>query len=308
VQHSVRVTPDGTTLAFESERSLTGYDNEPAEPVDCTQNQEEGERPPVSAGNPAVPCHEVYVYDAVTEKLVCASCDPSGARPVGPADLGGRERDAATQLGVSPFYPPRNLSESGGRLFFQSRDPLVLHDTDEQLNVYEWEQPASPAEAAAGENSCTQAGGCTLPISDVAGDYKSHFMDASPSGKDAFIVTADQLVPSDTDTREDVYDVRVGGGFPVTPAATVCNTEAACKSPVSPQPGVFAPPASATFSGPGNITPAVAPPPPAVVKPKAKVVKCKRGYVKKKVKKKEECIKRKKSKKTAAKKSAKGRK
>jgi hypothetical protein len=200
------------------------------------------------------------------------------------------------------YYLPRNLSESGGRLFFQSPDALVSHDSDNQLDVYEWEQLASPAEAGKGENSCTSSsptfsasdGGCVFPVSDVAGDFESKFMDATPSGNNVFIATKDQLVPeADADSRANVYDVRVGGGFPVSVSPPPCNNGDACKPPVSPQPGVFAPPASATFSGPGNPSPVVVPPPPK--KTTKKAVKCKRGFVKNK---KGKCV-RKKSKKKA---------
>jgi hypothetical protein len=201
----------------------------------------------------------VYLYDAPTGKLVCASCDrsllSSGAvlaRPVGPAELGGQEvdpeGDAFDQL--SGFYLPWNLSEGGGRLFFQSPNPLVPGDSNGLLDVYEWEQD--------GFGACRQEDGCVLPISDVTGGHESHFMDASASGEDVFIATADQLLPSDTDTRVDVYDARVDGGFPVTAAVPVCDNADSCKPPASPQPGVFGAPASATFSGPGNTAPAIA--------------------------------------------------
>jgi hypothetical protein len=136
-------------------------------------------------------------------------------------------------------------------------------------------------------------------ISDVAGAYESKFMDATPNGDNVFIATQDRLVPSDTDTREDVYDVRVGGGFPVVVGVPACTNADSCKPPVSPQPGVFAAPGSATFSGPGN----PAPPPQVVVKPKPKkkTVKCRKGLTKNK---RGKCVRRKKK----TKKSAKGRK
>jgi NHL repeat len=69
-----RVSPDGEWLAFMSDRSLTGYDNE-----DVT-SKSRGERPD----------EEVYLYHAPESlaggagTLVCASCNPSGARPVRP--------------------------------------------------------------------------------------------------------------------------------------------------------------------------------------------------------------------------------
>jgi hypothetical protein len=273
-QHTVRVTSDGSRLVFESVRELTKYDDLAAEPGDC-----ENER-----------CREVYLYDASTGSLVCASCDPSGARPVGPASLGvsaATREQSGSATTSEPYYHPRNLSEDGGRLFFESPDALVPHDSNGLLDVYEWEQPASPSEEAAGDNSCALSspyysasnGSCLLPISDVAGGFESHFMDASSSGNDVFIATADQLVPSDTDAREDVYDVRVGGGFPVSGTPSVCVNANSCKPPISSQPGVFGVPASATFSGSGN--PAQPLPPPTVVKPKAKTVKCRKGEVRK---------------------------
>jgi len=303
--HTVRVTPDGTTLAFESERSLTGYDNEPVEPGGGAAGHKCTERGQVLKENdPAVPCREVFVYDAVTGKLVCASCDPSGARPVGPAELGGQEDEAGN--GFTPpsvYYLPRNLSESGGRLFFQTPDALVPHDSNNQLDVYEWERPGSSAEVARGESSCTSAsaafsvggGGCVFPISDVAGDFESRFMDASASGNNVFLATKDQLVPAaDADARANVYDVRVGGGFPVVSAPPVCNNGDSCKPPVSPQPSIFAPAGSATFSGLGNPAPVVAVSPPK--RATKKVVRCKRGFVKNK---RGRCVKRKKPKKHA---------
>jgi hypothetical protein len=99
-----------------------------------------------------------------------------------------------------------------------------------------------------------QAAGCVYPISDVAGDNASHFMDASQNGDDVFIATADQLVPADTDTRVDVYDVRVEGGFPVVVPPPACTNGDSCKGPAAAQPGVFGAPASATFSGSENAT------------------------------------------------------
>ena len=79
-------------------------------------------------------------------------------------------------------------------------------------------------------------------------------------------------------------------------SAPPCDSGDSCKAAPSPQPAVFGAPASATFSGAGNVASS---PPAQAVKPKAKVVKCKKGYTKNR---KSKCIKTKK--KTKAKKSA----
>jgi hypothetical protein len=226
-------------LAFISGKSLTGYDNEQAVSGECQRTvfvngtyQNEGGR-----------CREVFLYDTETNTLVCASCDPSGARPTGPSSLSQREEE-----NVQPpvLYRPRNLTESG-ILFFESSDGLVAHAQSGEKNVYEYQD------------------GHVYAISDVEGSSESFFLDASPSGEDAFFATAEQLLPHQgTGDNVAVYDARVNGGFPV--AAPECTTAEACRNASPPTPAVFGPPPSATFSGPGNI----APPPPAVVKPKPK--------------------------------------
>jgi hypothetical protein len=264
--NSVRETPDGTHLAFLSTRSLTGYDNQPPEPGDCTEKEV-----------PA-PCREIFSYDAVTEKLTCVSCNPSGAQPIGSSSWEKIQEFSYALQG----YTPRNYSENGGRLFFNSKDALVPHDSNGRQDVYEWEQD--------GEGSCEEAKGCIFPISDVAGNYESFFLDASPSGNDVFFATEDQLVPADTDFHVDVYDARVDGGFPVSTEPPSCDNGDSCKGPVSPQPtGVFGAPASATFSGAGNLPPAPKPP----AKPKSTTKsKCKKGFVRKHGK----CVRKKSSK------------
>jgi hypothetical protein len=262
------VDPSGARLAFVSERSLTGYDNEQAASREC-EYQESGNVDFTETGA----CREIYVYNAQAGTLACASCDPTGARPVGPSNLG------LTPSFLSS-YRPRNFSEAG-TLFFDSSDALAPHAKDGHQNVYEYEE------------------GHVYPLSDVAGDNESTFLDAGANGSNVFFASSDKLLPEDTSENVEVWDARVDGGLPVTAAPLPCTTAEACRTASPPTPAVFGAPPSATFSGPGN----VAPPSPAVVKPKAKVTKCKRGYVKKKVKKKETCVKKPK-KRSKAKKSA----
>jgi hypothetical protein len=158
---TARVSPDGRWLAFMSDRPLTGYDNRDA--------------------NSGQPDEEAYVYDAETGRTSCASCNPTGARPVGvdsygaslvdeddyedwngnvgggsstwlSADLPGWvafEKDAAT----TSRYQPRYLSNEG-RLYFNSDDALVPKDINENWDVYEYEPENVPA---GGEHACTSS-------------------------------------------------------------------------------------------------------------------------------------------------------
>jgi DNA-binding beta-propeller fold protein YncE len=257
-----RVSPSGRWLSFMSSLSLTGYDNHDA----------------VSGRLDA----EIFVYDAATEELSCASCDPSGARPAGieygqlesreslalPATRGEWENKGwvaalpphTDAIGPSrPSYQPRYLSDSG-RLFFNSLDALVPEDVNATGDVYEHEP--------AGVGSCTQSGGCVSLISSGESPEASAFLDASESGDDVFILTAQRLTRGDVDSREDIYDAHVCSAVspclePSAETPPACITESSCKAAPAPQPPAFGAPASETFQGPRN------PAPPPAVKVKA---------------------------------------
>ena len=233
------VNPSGKRLAFLSERSLTGYDNEQAQPHDC-ENEIDKLTDTIEKGR----CQEIYLYDAETGSLACASCDPTGARPVGPASFAPPLREIVEE---SAQYRRRNLIEDG-TLFFNSSDALVPNAKDGRQNVYEYEN------------------GHIYALSNAAGGDESFFLDASASGEDVFFGSADKLLKQDTGDNVVVWDATQDGGFPVAAAAPSCEDADSCKPPESPQPAIFGSPASATFSGPGNTTPTV----PAAVTPKKK--------------------------------------
>ena len=145
---SASASLNGQYLAFMSQESLTGYDNRDA-----------------SSGQPD---EEVYLYDASSGRLVCASCNPLSEgegfkRPQGVFDteLGGEglgllvdrpetwaEHWLAGSIpgwtsditGAQPsaLYQPRYLSNSG-RLFFDSPDDLVPAASNHKEDVYEYE-------------------------------------------------------------------------------------------------------------------------------------------------------------------------
>jgi DNA-binding beta-propeller fold protein YncE len=112
------VDPSGTRLAFISERSLTGYDNQQAISGEC-----EGEGYGGIGESEAGRCREVFLYDAGSAgagSLACASCNPTGARPVGPSSF-GRPLEGFVQ------YRPRDLLEDGTlrRRVFRLREQTV---------------------------------------------------------------------------------------------------------------------------------------------------------------------------------------
>ncbi|HWX45672.1 MAG TPA: hypothetical protein VNY52_10175 [Solirubrobacteraceae bacterium] len=227
---SARVSADGQHLLFLSKALLSGNDNTPAEPADCGG---------VIAGVfQSEPCQEVFLYDAGSHALACLSCNPTGERPEGPSTIpgaiaNGKEAAGAPGEIVTDAYKPRALSANGRRLFFDSRDALLLQDTDRAPDVYEWE--------ALGEGSCQRVGGCLSLVSSGRSAGGAVFVDASANGSDAFFLTAGSLVPSDPGSV-DLYDAREGGGFPEPPSLIPCQADA-CQTlpaePEDPEPGTL---------------------------------------------------------------------
>jgi hypothetical protein len=221
------VAADGRTLLFISQQRLTAYDNDGLE--------------------------EIYRYTTPTPahpsgRLLCVSCDPSGAPPLAAATLESTEFNQEKTGGSSAVaFVKRNLSANGDRVFFQSSDQLTSIPTGGIQNVYEWE--------ADGEGSCeseSQDGGCIYLISTGRSPDPSYFGDASANGDDVFLFTDQALVGQDKDRLFDVYDARVNGGLASQNPApeSVCSGEA-CRGEASVT--SFATPASAALSAPGNL-------------------------------------------------------
>jgi hypothetical protein len=254
---TARVSSDGRWLAFMSQRELTGYD---------THDAGTGE-----------PDEEVYLYDATANggagRMVCASCDPTGARPVGILDpedkltLGdrvwGSQRIAANIPGWTPYsgggtlYQSRYLSD-GGRLLFNSNDGLVPQDVNGTEDVYEYEPPGVGDCTSSSTSFSERSGGCVGLVSSGGSGEESGFLDASATGGDVFFLTSARLSSADRDTAVDIYDAHectTGSPCFATPPVQppVCDTGDSCKAAPSPQPAVFGAPSSATFSGAGNV-------------------------------------------------------
>jgi DNA-binding beta-propeller fold protein YncE len=270
---TARVSPDGRWMAFMSQRELTGYD---------THDAVSGE-----------PDEEVYLYDAAgAGRLVCASCNPTGARPLGVRDVGqggqellvdvegkrwGSHWLAANVPGWTSFSTGTALQQSRylsdeGRLFFNSSDVLIPQDVNGREDVYEYEPPGVGGCTTASLAFSERSGGCVGLISSGASAEESVFMDASETGGDVFFATTAKLASQDFDSAFDVYDAHECTGaspcFPVAAATPpACTTADSCRAAPSPQPPVFGSPSSATFAGAGNVTPVAAKP---ALKPKAK--------------------------------------
>ncbi len=204
-----QVTPSGDYAAFPTTLSLDqSYDN---------------------AGHA-----EIYRYAAQTDKLACASCDPTGARATGDAGL------PANGLGLS----------DDGRVFFNSTDPLAPSDLDEKQDVYEWEPlgaknclPGTPSYSKSSET-------CLSLISTGTSAFASSLLGVSANGSDAYFFTRDSLVPQDENGElVKIYDAREAGGFAYAPPSPPCAASDECHGPGSQAPG---PPSIKSVVGEGG--------------------------------------------------------
>ena len=90
-------------------------------------------------------------------------------------------------------------------------------------------------------------------ISSGTSSEESYYLDNSESGGDVFFNTAAGMVPGDRDEAYDVYDARIPRpGDNPPPAAVPCQGDV-CQGPPS-VPSLLGAPASATFTGLGNVT------------------------------------------------------
>lgn len=294
-----RVSPSGRYMVFMSEHAVTGYDN-----TDAVSGK---------------PDEEVYMYDAASDHLICVSCDPTGARPVGILDdfeLGPQTLPLVDRIeqgawsGIHGVYfqeapphwlagslpgwygrnyqgahQPRYLSDSG-RVFFNSPDALVPQDTNGLEDVYEYEPSGVGGCTSTSPTFSVRSSGCVDLISSGTSSQESDFFDASESGDDAFFLTASKLVGADYDAGYDVYDAHVcSAAVPCASEPAVpppCTSGDACKGAPSLQPAIFGAPASATFNGNGNVAGR------AKQRPKSTPRRCAKGRVRRRGK----CIKK----------------
>lgn len=238
-----RVSPNGKYLAFTSVSQFGSHNTEPATSQACVPKV--GEEAILNYlnyfTNNGKRCTQVYVYDAATAELTCASCAPAGLPSTGDSYV-------PHGIGLEPVPGWQESSDqqrylsSDGRLFFESSAGLVAGDTNGNEDVYEWEP--------AGVGGCSGARPCLSLISGGVSARESQFVDANATGSNVFFITFDQLAGSDGDEHQDLYDARVDGGF-VAPLAPPCQGEV-CRSAVTPAPAIYGAPTSQAFSGVGN--------------------------------------------------------
>lgn len=159
---------------------------------------------------------QVYRYDYVADQIDCVSCPPSLATPTNGAEL--------TEFGSS-------VSDDG-RVFFTSPAPLVLRDSNQRPDAYEW------------------SGGAVELISTGNSPFDSRLLSVSSDGKNVFFFTHDTLSFQDENGNTvKVYSARENGGYLFDPLPFDCVASDECHGPGS---AVADPPVITTVT-PSNV-------------------------------------------------------
>ena len=212
---------------------------------------------------PAGPTAQIYRYDSARRVIQCVSCASDFAPEPKLGSYFGGDGASSSLTGT-----PRLVfaSSNGDYAFFQSTAALVKQDVDGEVapegeqgvgatgpvnpddqnsisgDVYEWR--------AAGVTGCVQVQGCLALLTNGRGGYLNELLGTADEGRDVFIYTSSALVGRDSDTAGDIYDVRIGGGFPEPPPPVECEGDSCATPLASPTDPT---PSSATFQGAGNL-------------------------------------------------------
>jgi hypothetical protein len=244
---AAQTTPDGRYLVFGTAAQLiaTGPEADTDSATDVYRyDSKTGELRRVSIGEPGYPASNNGNTTGMNAIVQHAGGLVSQNGPnLGPA--GSRSRRAA-------------ISDDGSSIVFATAEKLQADDSNggtgasvcvEPTNssrvgcdVYLWHEGTvrmiSPSSPPSSEGSA-------IPLE--AG--------ISASGADIFFTSPGRLVPADIDANGDVYDARVGGGFPSPAPAPACEGSESCHgAPLTAPAG--GPAGTSSFSGSGNQAPA----------------------------------------------------
>ncbi len=109
---TMRTTPDGRSLVFQSWEQVTNVDNGGHE--------------------------EIYLYDADKDTTTCVSCGDAGHTPAGDASILSTPLPRGGFLNAIQLGRQRTLTDDGSRIFFQTTDSLVPEDVNGLADVYEY--------------------------------------------------------------------------------------------------------------------------------------------------------------------------
>jgi hypothetical protein len=158
---------------------------------------------------------EMYTYEPRTGRLTCVSCRPDAKPPTNDVH--------ASQNGL--------FQTENGRVFFSTPDPLVVQDTNEAIDTYEWTEGKAQLISSGIGPSLGNGYGFQGVLN------KAGVVSVSANGTDVYFATIETLVTQDHNGSQiKVYDARIGGGFPADVPAPNCVAADECHGPSSAAP------------------------------------------------------------------------
>ncbi|MGA8746209.1 MAG: hypothetical protein WB507_10135 [Solirubrobacterales bacterium] len=174
---------------------------------------------------------EMYTYEPSTRKIVCVSCNPSGAPATSNVE--------ASQDGL--------FMANDGRTFFSTDEALVHEDSNGSEDVYEYvngrPQLITPGKGGVGSES------------EINPASAPGLIGVSANGTDVYFSTLETLVPEDHNGRFiKFYDARSGGGFSAPPPPPSCEAADECHGPGSEPSAALQSGTGAALGAGGNVT------------------------------------------------------
>jgi hypothetical protein len=176
-------------------------------------------------------CYELYLYDDRARSLECVSCLRGGETTHSWGGIRGPLRGVPGEF---------DLSADGSTVIFLTAEALVSPDVNKGFDAYEWRNGMQRLLT----DGVTEFGEDPFSSPKVAG------IDAD--GSDIFFSVSDPgLTGYEHDGVSNLYDARIGGGFPRPSPPGHCSGDS-CQGPLRAAPALDRT-GSSTFSGRGNV-------------------------------------------------------
>jgi hypothetical protein len=190
---------------------------------------------------------------------LCISCQVPGVPSNGNAGIGDfpGPQDSAPGASLNNIptlkdkAPAITISDDGQRIFFDTPDKLAPQDTDGDAGCA---APTYPIYIKGCSDVYEWHDGRVSLITPGTGPNPYYLLGFDASGNDVFFFTRNRLVGWDVDNNVDIYDARVGGGFPEPAAAGAPCEGDACRSAGTSPPSTSGA-GTASFQGSGNPAP-----------------------------------------------------
>jgi hypothetical protein len=200
---------------------------------------------------------DAYRWDEA-DGWICISCQRPGVPSAGGVSLNFEvwlhNLPGASIDQFASDAPRTFMSDDGQRIFFATADALVPGDVNGEASCLPGPQGLAKTRIPSCQDVYEWHDGTVSLISPGTGPGPARLIAATPSGRDVFFYTAERLVGWDFDTNIDVYDARIGGGFPEpAPQPSSCEGES-CRGGGTSAPAPTGA-GTAVFQGQGNPAP-----------------------------------------------------